>query len=225
MHYKILFSVVLALLLFSVTAQAEDDDNEDLIEKTGVIKVVGTSNFQTVVLQVKDDTAAVTTEKTDKAESPKKKPQHRYRLTGAYVDELRQLRNITVCVRFLEDEDDDDDKDEKKGDKLGYEDLNVVDYEIMDVGNGRKPYFGTLAQQEGELFLVVKNIGQGLALHGNSKVIKVLRAGIGSRAWVVGELDGAKLSVQVFHVLTKAEPKTGKKSKPMNSNKPKEKAK
>ena len=117
----------------------------------------------------------------------------KYSLGGAYFDELKRLNNIKIQIRA-----------KKAGNKQDYEHLDVLEFEILDVGKGVKPYFGTIEEKDGQLLLVVKDAGDPFILKSKNKaVMEKLSEGEGSRAWIAGDLNGKELKVKKWRILSK----------------------
>ena len=114
-------------------------------------------------------------------------------LTGPYVEEFKRLRNIGIKVFGV-----------KAGKELNLDKIKVYDYEILDVGKGVKPYFGTLREEGDGVRLEIRNAGSGFGLTGNKKVHKKLVNGVGKRAWVVGEFKENGLRVKKFRILAES---------------------
>lgn len=112
-------------------------------------------------------------------------------LTGAFEKELRHLSGLTLWI-----------KGQPRGMDGAYAKLEVTDYEILDCGDGSKPYLGILTIISGKLVLTIKDAGPGIELKANRKVLETLKAQAGTKAWVAGELKEGALKVRRYKVLT-----------------------
>ncbi|RJO66651.1 MAG: hypothetical protein C4523_11815 [Myxococcales bacterium] len=114
-----------------------------------------------------------------------------YSLGGPRFEELKRLQNIKIKINAV-----------PAGKKLQYNHLDVYDFEILDVGDGIKPFYGTLLVSDGVVKIQLQDAGEPLKLTGNEKILEKLAEANGGRAWVAGNLEGAALRVQRFRVLT-----------------------
>lgn len=112
-------------------------------------------------------------------------------LTGALEKELRHLSGLTLWIKGKPD-----------GTDGAYSKFEVTDYEILDCGDGKKPYLGVLTVVQGKLVLAIKDAGPGIELMGNRKVLETLKAAAGTKAWVAGELKDGALKVRRYKVLS-----------------------
>lgn len=116
----------------------------------------------------------------------------KYSLAGPLLDELKNLQNVTIKVIAR-----------KTGEKdQEWDRLEVLDYDVLDVGKGVKPYLGQIELRGGVAVLVVKGSGQVLTLAGNRKALDILARANGGKAWVTGDLSGTTLTIKRFKVLS-----------------------
>lgn len=111
-------------------------------------------------------------------------------LGGPMFAELKKLEGISLRV-FAR----------PAGTKQDYQNYEVFDYEILDVGKGVKPFVGSVSEKEGKLILSIKDSPQTYTLLGNSKVLEKIREGIGGKVWVAGDLRGTEIRVRKFNVI------------------------
>ena len=111
-------------------------------------------------------------------------------ISGALLPELGQLAGLTLRLFGR-----------SAGTDGGNARFEVLSYEILDCGDGSKPYLGTLTLEKDKLLLQIKDAGPGFALNANRKVLEVLKAAVGAKAWVSGELKDGALKVRRYKVL------------------------
>ncbi len=114
-------------------------------------------------------------------------------LGGEFQNELKRLQKVTLKVKAV-----------AKGNRIGYKHYEVIDFEILDIGKGVKPYFGLLQIQGESVLLKLRDAGDLIRLTGNSKVLELLKnaAENGGRAWVTGTMKNNQIKVKKFRILS-----------------------
>jgi len=113
-----------------------------------------------------------------------------YSLSGVYYNELKNLEGITVKILAKPAKD--------KGSLKG---LEVIEYEILDVGKGIKPFVGLLKVFNNKLSLVIKDSPMIYELIGNSAVLKRLGDLYNGKVWIAGDVEDGKLRIRKYGVI------------------------
>ena len=173
-----------AVALAAVVAAAGVVHASDAVqEKTGSVGLVGTApNIRVSFIDDADN-------KT-------------YLLTGVWTDELKTLGGVKLALRVMPV------GGVNQTDPMQLPELQVLEYEIVDVGGGVKPYVGFLHTDNGKLVLHVAGFGVPIVIRAPAKVTATLKNLVGSKLWMTGKLGaGPVLRLTRMNVIKKAEPK------------------
>jgi|GEM_PF-2258610 len=172
-------SAMLLTLSIAVPAFAA----ETIVEKTGTLGLVGTS--PNIYVSFIDESDSKT-----------------YILKGVWTGELKTLGGVKVSVRAM-------DTTPVTGEIAAIQlpQLTVIDYEIVDVGGGTKPFVGFLHMDGKKLLLHVRNFGVPITIRAPAKIKETLTGLVGSKMWMTGKLKaGPVLRLTRMNVIKKAEP-------------------
>ncbi len=144
------------------------------VEKTGVVGIVGNVPFTKVTFIDSNDSQT-------------------YELVGYWRDELARLGGVKVRILAL-------DKSAKTKESntnskgasaaLVMPVLEVLEYEIVDVGGGVKPFVGFLHKDGNKLVLHVSGFPEPIKILARGKVRKKLETLLGAKVWIAGKLVG-----------------------------------
>jgi hypothetical protein len=117
----------------------------------------------------------------------------KYSLGGPFYEELKRIERIKIRIFAT-----------ASGKKQEHPHLSVLRYEILDVGDGVKPFVGSLSEKDGLLILSILDTPVTYALQGNMKVLGMLKKALGGRVWIAGDVqpDGT-LKIRKFGILSK----------------------
>ena len=152
-------------------------------EKTGSIGLVGTApNIRVSFIDDSDNRT--------------------YLLTGEWTDELKTLGGVKLALRVIPVS-----SVANQMDPSHLPELQVLEYEIVDVGGGVKPYVGFLHMDNDKLVLHVANFGVPIVIRAPAKVAATLKNLVGSKLWMTGNLSsGPVLRVTRMNVIKKVAP-------------------
>ncbi len=196
MKTKIFALAALALtaaFLTAFPAKAEDKPapatQSELVVKTGVVGLMGNEPFVKISF-IEDGTSQT------------------FELSGYYAAEFKKLGGAKVKITALKPKAAEGVKTETISIEL--EKLTVVEYEIVDVGGGVKPYVGVLLEEGGAFKLLVSGLPEPIKLApGGEQMSQLLSKNAGAKVWIAGKTsDKSGLTPTRIKVLRKAQ--TGK---------------
>ena len=155
---------------------------DELTAIEGKVLLTGSAPFCEVVIQ---DRASGTT----------------YKINGHWTRELKKLHGVIVRVRGAAAEPEAESADSES--KVLLPIFLVIDYEIVDVGSGQKPFVGYLHLNGHGLTLHVRDFARPLRIRTSERLQEIFSGLVGAKLWVVGELEEGTIKVARFGVITK----------------------
>lgn len=113
-----------------------------------------------------------------------------YSVSGPYFEELKNLEGIIIKVVA-----------NKTDGKQGLSGLEVIEYEILDVGKGVKPFVGVLKVFNNKLSIMIKDTPIIYELTGNTAVLEKLGNLYNAKVWIAGDETDGKLKIRKYGII------------------------